>query len=310
MEKFDVVVCGPVSVDIIFSEIDKLPEPSEEIYCDDFEFTCGASYNTAVALSRLGLKVAILAPVGNDFLSKFIIEKLEAEGVITTYMKSLDRPLRSLSVALNYSGDRSFVSYEDEIQNFDYGAYVNSVLGNIETEYLHISAEKRTKSIIEYANEKGIDVSLDVGWNKEWLHSPDLKKIIKLSNLFTPNLKEAQEITGESDPDRALAVLADLNPNNLIVVKLSEQGAIFKKSTTTEKVSGSKRIPVDTTGAGDVFSAGLLAGLIKGYEVRQAIQLGNFCGGCSVEGMGGTKTSPMWRDIPTELIYPNRQEDL
>jgi sugar/nucleoside kinase (ribokinase family) len=301
MEKFDVIVSGMVSVDVIFSEIKELPKPSEEIYCEDFEFTCGAMYNTAVALSRLGMKVAILAPIGNDFLSKFILDSLEKEGVVTTYMKHLDQPLRTLSVALNYDGDRSFVSYEDKIKDFDYERYTISMLEKLDASFLHISAEKQAKAVIQAAREKGLKISLDVGWNEKWLKSSELKEIIGLGDLFTPNVKEALEISGKTEPVEALHVLSSFHPNNLIVIKLGEKGAIFKKGDEIIEIPGWKRIPVDTTGAGDVFSAGLLTGMIKNFYLEDAVLLGNFCGGCSVEGLGGTKASPRWSDVPEQF---------
>lgn len=81
MEKFDVVVFSQVFVDVIFSPIAKLPNPGEEVFCDDFEFTCGGAYNTAVALSRLGMKVALVSVIGNDFLSNFIKQNLSARSL-------------------------------------------------------------------------------------------------------------------------------------------------------------------------------------------------------------------------------------
>lgn len=297
MGKYDVLVCGNASVDVIFSEIEQPPKPGEEIYCEDFEFTCGASYNTAVALSRLGIKVAMAGTIGNDFLSRFILENLEAEGVATEYMKRFDRPLQTLSVALNYNGDRSFVSYEDKVIDFNREKYRNEVIQKVDTKVLHISADEMAESTIHTAKEKGITISLDVGWDKNWLKHPKLKEIIKMGDIFTPNLKEAIEITGDDDPAKALELLSDLNPNNIIIVKLGEEGAIFKNQNKVVKVPGMKRNVVDTTGAGDVFVAGILAGILKKFELKEAVRLGNFCGGCSVEGLGGTKTSPYWNDV-------------
>jgi sugar/nucleoside kinase (ribokinase family) len=50
--------------------------------------------------------------------------------------------------------------------------------------------------------------------------------------------------------------------------------------------------PVDTTGAGDCFNAGLLAGLLHGFEPSDALALGCAAGAASTQGIGGTGSSP------------------
>ncbi|WP_085522764.1 carbohydrate kinase family protein [Tuberibacillus sp. Marseille-P3662] len=301
MEKYDVLVSGTISVDVIFSSIPKMPSSGEEVYCGRFEFTCGAAFNTAVALARLGLNVAMAAPIGNDFLSEFIMNHLKAEGISTEHMKHFDQPLQTLSVALNYEGDRSFISYEDQIQDFNPEDYINTLVETVDARVLHICAKEETKSTIRTAKQRGMTVVLDVGWDESWLKDPELKEIIKMGDLFTPNLKEALVITGETDAEKALEALNKLNSNN-VIIKLGEDGALFKKEGVVTKVPSSKRDVVDTTGAGDVFSAGLLTGLLKDFELEEAVRLGNFCGGCSVEGMGGTKTSPNWSRVCKEFF--------
>lgn len=300
VKKFDVLVHGMVSTDIIFSSIPRIPEPGEEVYCGAFEFTCGAAYNTAVALARLGIKVAILSPIGNDFLSKFIKESLEAEGVSTELMKQVDYPLTNLSVALNYGGDRSFISYQDDLGVFNFDEYVSVAIKETEAKVLHTGAGPDAAPIIQIAKQKGLKVSLDVGWDDQWLSDPKIKDIIQMGDLFTPNLKEALKISGESSPFEAMEVLSKIN--NRTIIKLGEEGAILKKDGIITSVPGFKRTAVDTTGAGDVFVAGVLTGILKGMELKEAVRLGNFCGGCSVEGLGGTKTSPNWERVEKEYF--------
>ncbi|MGG3470393.1 carbohydrate kinase family protein [Neobacillus pocheonensis] len=300
MEKYEVLVHGIVSTDVIFSSIPRIPDPGEEVYCGAFEFTCGAAYNTAVALSRLGIKVAMVSPIGNDFLSKFMKESLEAEGVSTELMKQLDYPLRTLSVALNYGGDRSFISYQDDLGDFNFEEYVSGVIRETEAKFLHTGASPDAAPIIQMAKRKGLNVSLDVGWDDQWLSDPKLKDIIQMGDLFTPNLKEALKISGETSAQEAMDVLSKIN--NRTIIKLGEEGALLKKDGSQRIVSGFKRTAVDTTGAGDVFVAGVLTGILKGMEIEEAVRLGNFCGGCSVEGLGGTKTSPTWERVEKEYF--------
>ncbi|KHE71837.1 carbohydrate kinase family protein [Halobacillus sp. BBL2006] len=306
MVAFDVLVTGNVSVDVIFPEIENVPQPGEELYCDDFAFTCGASYNAAVALARLGMKVAIAAPIGNDFLSHFILNKLESEGVNTEYMHRLDQPLRTLSVALNYGGDRSFISYEDSIHNFSFESYVRSVIERVDAKVIHTEARPEAVSIIEVAKRKAIKVSLDVGWNESWLQDSQLKDIIRMGDFFTPNMKEAKVITKEDNTERAVEELQRLNPENNIIVKVGSKGALIREEDKVILIPAEGKTPVDTTGAGDVFIAGVIAAILKGFSFPEAIRIGNFCGACSVEGLGGAEHSPTWDRVTRELLENNK----
>ena len=307
MEKFDVIVSGQVMTDVIFSSIPRMPNLGEEVYCGAFEFTCGGVYNTAVALARLGMKVAIVSLIGNDFLSQFINQSLEAEGVTTTYMKKLDRPHRSLSVGLNYDGDRSFISYQDDMGDFRLDYYLQTVLEQVETKVLHTGTGPDILLPVKLAKEKGIKVSLDVGWDEDWLKDQRLKELIGLGDLFTPNLKEAQVITGESSAVDAIKELGNLNHKNTIIIKLGKEGALLKNQEVLRTVPGFERKPIDTTGAGDVFSAGVITGMLKGFDLYESVRLGNFCGACSVEGMGVATASPFWSRVEEEFLANNKE---
>ncbi|RXY98941.1 carbohydrate kinase family protein [Fictibacillus sp. S7] len=299
---YDVLVEGIISTDVIFSSIPKMPNPGEEVYCGSFEFTCGAAYNTAVALSRLGLKVAVIGPIGNDFLSQFMKESLEEEGVSTSLMLQVDQPLRCLSVCINYGGDRSFLSFQDSVEKLNLVDYACSVIENTEAKVLHTSAGRGNKAVIEKAKTKGMLISLDVGWDEEWLQDDQLNELLKMADIFTPNQKEAETITGIINPYEAIEKLGQHNTS--IVIKLGELGALMRQNHTIKKIAGYECEAIDTTGAGDVFSAGLLAGILKGWSLEDSVKLGNYCGSCSVQSLGGATSSPSWQQVQKDFLEP------
>ncbi|MBV7504289.1 carbohydrate kinase family protein [Bacillus sp. sid0103] len=309
MEKYDVLVQGVVSTDVIFSSIPKMPSPGEEVYCGAFEFTCGAAYTTAVAFARLGLKVAIISPIGNDVLSQFVLTSLESEGVSTKLMKKLNQPLRTLSVAINYGGDRSFLSYQDDTKDFNLEEYTNSIIENVDASILHLGAGPKSLSSIQLAKEKGMKVSVDIGWDEKWLKDPKLIEMIQHSDFFTPNLKEALYMTSNTSAEDALHTLQKWCEDTLIIIKIGPKGALVGIQGEDVVVPGFKKNPIDTTGAGDVFAAGVLTGLLKGYEIEEAVRLGNFCGACSVEGLGGATKSPYWTQVEAEFLNTNKQNE-
>ncbi|NRF94504.1 carbohydrate kinase family protein [Paenibacillus frigoriresistens] len=294
MTKYDVLVCGSVYTDIVFAAVPRMPRPGEEVFCKGFEFTCGGgTYIISVALARMGIKPAVLAPLGNDFLSNFIGSQLEREGLSAADAYNLDRPHRQVTAAVNCEGDRAFVTYEDPLDVSDYQAYLLEALDRHDATMLIIGARPQFVPVIEKAKSKGMSIVFDIGWDDEWIYSQELKDILRLGDWFTPNLPEALAISGKDTPEEALEVLQDLIERTII--KLGPEGALFASSEGIVHVPG---FPVDqaidTTGAGDNFLAGLLTGVIKGWDLKDAVRLGNYCGAESVKGIGGTATSPTW----------------
>lgn len=303
MKEFDVIVKGVISTDLIFSSIPKHPRPGEEVYCGDFKFTCGSAFITAVALSRLGLKVGIVAPIGNDFLSDFILSELNKEGVSTNLLMYLDRPLEIVSVSINYKNERSFYSYEEGYKKEMLEEHTNNILKDkeIKTKFLHISGNANAMSSIRNAKKRNIKVLTDIGWDEEWLKTPQIKDIINSSDFFTPNLKEALYISNTNSIDEAFLTFNRIAPNCKTLIKLGEEGVAYQLGENINIKKGAKKTVIDATGAGDVFSAGLLSGLIKGYNLEKSLDIANFCGSCSVEALGGATSSPTWDEVEQHL---------
>ncbi len=77
-----------------------------------------------------------------------------------------------------------------------------------------------------------------------------------------------------------------------LVVKLGARGALCADGTRRYRVSVPPVVPVDATGAGDCFNAGLIAGLLQGLALPEAAVLGCAAGALSTRAAGGTGSSP------------------
>ncbi|WNR45357.1 carbohydrate kinase family protein [Paenibacillus roseipurpureus] len=303
MVNVDVLVCGPIFTDIVFSNVPRMPKPGEEVYGQGFEFTCGGStYITSVAMARLGMKIAVAAPLGNDFLSQFTKDQLQREGLTADYSYIVDRPMRQVTAAINTEGDRAFVTFQDQLDEAGYQQHLLALLDTMDASMLIVNAKPEFVPVIEKARSKGMSIVLDIGWDDEWIYSRALKQLLQLGHYFTPNLAEALAITGKSTAEEALDVLCGIVETP--IVKLGAAGAIYPTVEGVGRIVGKPvESPVDTTGAGDNFLAGVLTGVLKGWGLEEAIQLGNYCGGQSVLGIGGTAASPTWEQVKTEFIH-------
>jgi sugar/nucleoside kinase (ribokinase family) len=133
--------------------------------------------------------------------------------------------------------------------------------------------------------------SLDTNWDPSgrWA-SPDLSAAIAQAGLLLPNEAEAIRLAGADDLDAAVSALVAAGPR--VVVKLGERGALCADGSVRRRVSLPPMTPADTTGAGDCFDAGLIAGLLDGLDLPQAAALGCAAGALSTAAPGGTASAP------------------
>ena len=110
---FDVLVIGTPCVDIVFGGMPHWPALGKEMYVGKFAVSVGAVFNTAATLSRLGMRVALLCELGNDFFSRFILEEMEKADISRELVIVQERPQFSVSVCLAHEGERGFVSYSN-----------------------------------------------------------------------------------------------------------------------------------------------------------------------------------------------------
>jgi sugar/nucleoside kinase (ribokinase family) len=105
----------------------------------------------------------------------------------------------------------------------------------------------------------------------------ELEPILPHLDLFLPSRTEAADLTGVSDPTTMIAAFRRHMPRGLIGIKLDAEGCMLDDGSGRGAITvpSYKIKPVDTTGAGDTWFAGLLTGLIKGMPLEQAGRLAN-----------------------------------
>lgn len=105
-------------------------------------------------------------------------------------------------------------------------------------------------------------------------------------DYFMPNLEEAGMITGLSDPDEMCKYFLSAGAKN-VILKMGERGSLILSSNGERiRVPAFKVKLVDTTGCGDAWSAGFIAGLSLNMSISKAAQLGSACGSLVASGLG------------------------
>ena len=151
---------------------------------------------------------------------------------------------------------------------------------------------------VRTAKQCGLKVAIDlaifnvVDENLEFLRG----LVQEYVDIVFANEDEAKAFTGEAEPLNALQAISEIA--ELAIVKIGIKGALIKQGGEVVHVgimAAAKR--VDTTGAGDFYAAGFLAGLCDGLTLRQCGTIGAITAGKVIEVVGTTFSEEAWQDI-------------
>jgi sugar/nucleoside kinase (ribokinase family) len=246
----------------------------------------GSAANTIVALARMGLQTRFVGRVGADDEGAFILS--EMKGVDLAQVKAgeasgiclvvLDRRRdRALVVQPNANDDLSF-----EDLNIPYLS---------DTRYLHLSAfvgegpfaaQRRLMEVLPAR----VKVSLDPGELYAQRGRKAILPLIERSSIIFATEHEICTLMGTSDYRAGGKEIASLGPDT-VVCKRGEQGAyLFSRQEEAEfRPQGETKV-VDNTGAGDVYNAGFLAGLLLKRPLTACLALAHALAAKSLGGYG------------------------
>jgi len=290
-KSFDLMVVGRPSVDVIFSGLPEWPALGKDIETGDLGVCAGTSFNTPAAANRIGMRVAYVATLGNDPWSRLIRDEFAAESLATDFVEIQDRPLPAISVGLNFAGDRGFVTHWGSSDNYDadMAARALAILERIDARHLHAYVDE-TPELEAAARRRGMTVSVDAWGGPWWSSSRSLAETLAHAAVLFANEAEAAAMTGEADLRRALERAAE--HCQCVVIKRGADGAIGMAGGQIRAVSADPVTVRDTTGAGDCFNAGFLAGWLGGLPLEESLTLGVICGSRAIQDIGGYRGCP------------------
>jgi len=290
----DVFLSGLLFFDLVFSGLDQPPALGTEVWTKDMGSGPGGIANFAVALSRFGLSTELAAAFGDDFYGRHCWHTLAVvEGVGMSRSRRFESWPMPVTVSLAYDGDRALVTHGEPLP-----MRPDVLIGEpppSRAAVVHIGPEP--EAWIGKARAAGTLVFADVGWDPSQQWTPALLEQLALCHAFMPNEHEAMSYTRTGTPQAALSRLSELVP--LAVVTRGGDGALAVDATTGEHaaVAGLGVAAVDTTGAGDIFGASLVAATLAGWPLAQRLRFANLAAALSVGRLGGAAAAPGWPGI-------------
>lgn len=302
---YDVVSVGILVADAIAKPIKKMPERGKLELVDSIGlFTGGNAATCAINVSKLGLKSAVMGMIGADGFGQFMKGQLELNKVGTDGLVVNPDASTSASLALvGADGERSFLHnpgangvFREKDCNYNVIADTNIVF--VTGCMLMPAFDGEDCAIfLKKCKEMGKTTAFDVCWDSlgRWMKlvGPSMPYI----DYFMPSIEEAIELSGGlTDPDEIADKFLSMGPAH-IIIKMGKKGCFVKCADGTRFMMPTfERIKsVDSTGAGDSFCSGFLAGLSQGWDIVKCAKFANAVGTHCVMAAGassGIKSMP------------------
>jgi sugar/nucleoside kinase (ribokinase family) len=295
----DLVVVGDCNPDVLVLGDDVTPAfgQQEKLVEGIWMVVGGSAAITAVAAARLGLSVALVAAVGADPAGNFLLGELSREGVGTAAVAVRDDAPTGMTIALSRGADRAILTSLGAVASLTTQDVPATLLAR--ARHVHISSYFLLEhslgpglaALLMAARASGATTSLDTNWDPAGKWGDDhLLAALAHTDVLLPNETEALRITGEPTLLAAAQALTAAGPR--LAVKLGERGALCADGPVWHRAELPPVTPVDATGAGDCFNAGLIAGLLRGLALPEAAALGCAVGALSTQAAGGTASCP------------------
>jgi sugar/nucleoside kinase (ribokinase family) len=297
---FDCIVCGSCVADILVRPVPlEKPVGSGKLFAAEpiKVVTGGIVCNSGIALAKLGRKAAAMSYVGDDDWGPLLRRRLEAAGIDCSRL--LVHPTAATSttaVLIDPSGERSFAHCVGApklldksllLDNLDLFARSRMML--IGYYSLMPNLDPDLPEVFEAIRKSGCRTAMDSAGDGGTLQPLD--RILPHLDVYVPSYDEATRQTEETDPRRILDVYRACGAPGMLGVKLGSKGALLSPAAGEYVEIAAVAPPgpvVDTTGAGDSFLAGLLTGLLQGFDAFRAGRLAAATGACCVTGYGAT----------------------
>jgi len=241
----------------------------------------GSACNTVVGIGRLGGAGRFVGKRGSDALGDFLAEGLLDNMVEPCLFQSPTPTGRVLSI-ITPDAERTFLTFlgaaaEMSATEVRDDCFKDAAVVHVEG-YLLYNRELIT-AILEEARLSGACISLDLASFTVVEENMDILAdlVDRYVDILIANEDEARAFTGFADETRALNALAD--KATLAVLKIGARGSLVTFEDEIVRIhSLGNGTAVDTTGAGDLWAAGFLYGLVNGYDLGRSGRLGSACG--------------------------------
>ncbi|MFG3097181.1 ribokinase [Streptomyces sp. NPDC048202] len=295
MYDYDLLVVGSANADLVVG-VERRPGAGETVLGGDLAVHPGGKgANQAVAAARLGARTALLARVGDDGHGRLLRDSLRSAGVDTSAVLTGGAPTGVALITVDPSGDNSIVVSPGANARLTEGDVEPGVLGAASVVSAQLEIPLETVAAVVRALPEGTRFVLNPSPPR-----PLPTEVLAACDPLVVNEHEARVLLDDADAgddpaDWARRLLA-LGPRS-VVVTLGAKGALVCDASGVRAVPSVAVAAVDTTGAGDAFTAALAWRLGAGEELPVAAAYAARVGAAAVTRRGAQESYPTAAEV-------------
>ncbi len=300
-DKPNILVVGSINMDLVV-RLRRMPAPGETVAGEGF-VTClgGKGANQAVAAARLGASSRIIGRIGEDAFGQTLLDSLEAEGIdCKDVLPTPEAPTGVAMIAVDGQGANSIIvagganhrlTPDDVFERQDAFDAADVVVLQLELPLPTVRAS------IGMARRRGCKIILDPAPAQR--HLPD--ELFQV-DIVSPNVTEAEILTGvkaiEERVDKRVASDLIARGAEAAVLKLGSRGSLVVTADSHFYTLPAYKVSVvDTTAAGDAFTAALAVAIGRGERLRQAAMFANAAGALACTRLGAQVAMPTAEEV-------------
>jgi ribokinase len=295
-----IIVAGSMNMDMVV-KTSHIPQPGETVLGGTFFMNPGGKgANQAIAVARLGAEVAFIGKIGDDIFGRQSSQLFEDEGVdIAGLVADEDQPSGIALITVDEKGENSIVVAPGANARLHPEDVENSFKNYPDAQILLVQLEIPLNTVqfaAELAKKQGIKVILNPAPANKSV--PDFYKLI---DIITPNVTEAEMLTGVkiTDSDSALVAAKKLRSFGVptVIITLGSSGAILLDGKDFHHIDAPKVTAVDTTAAGDVFNGALAVAISEGKPLSEATAFACKAASIAVTKLGAQASIPYRNEV-------------
>ncbi len=292
----DVVCWGVHILDVLGRPVEVIPPGQHSVLIDEIRLTAaGTAAGTSVDLAKLGVRVRNVGALGDDYIGDVVADLLSSQGVdVTHVIRRRGERTSATILPIRPNGERPALHAAGASATATFGDFSPETWTMVESaRVVHLGGldampaldSEGVAAVVARARERGAVVTMDVLRNEGPEGLERMAPILRYVNWFCPNDEQLRTLTGRDDLEEAAHVVRQRGVDGVVVTR-GAQGCLVVEAERTTGFPALAVDVVDTTGCGDAFDAGFVAGLVAGLEPLEAAWLATACGALVATGLG------------------------
>lgn len=291
----DIGCAGILVADTICGPMSELPREGVLVALDAMPAKAGGcAANVAIALSKQHIAADVVGRLGNDPSAQVVLGALHQAGIGSQHITFSDTQPTSQTVILLVQGqDRRFLHMFGANREFAVSHIDRAWVSDLKIFYLgglFVMPSIDTDALLDllrFCRSRGIITFVDVVLPREHTGFGGLERLLPSIDYFLPNDDEAGQLTGTEDPVQQIQALQAHGANTTIITR-GEHGCVAARGHDVWWADTFPLSVIDPSGSGDAFTAGIIAGVYRGWDMPRTLTFASALGASATRAVGTT----------------------